>query len=338
MTGLELVDLCARDLRFEDPAHFRVGADRHALLGSTAALFDRAGEDWLTGAAAELGRQIYWSIFLGRRAPEGTAGRRSLLVQAYEEPALGRRLRDANAGQGHLDGDWALSASEGDHWLATKGGLTLFVAGAEVVAAGALAVGAKVALRFPKDRPYASKGHYTTVSDAGPPRDGELVCRIYVNTDVDLAPRILGAVSSRLRSIPHLVKVLNAPSRFERPDSLIVYLERPRFADARCELERILRGVALRPEVPAFAKPWLPGVAVAEDPFPRQSAQPSFGQHRSLIFARGIARAFVEGTKTAEGRAAAIVAELDRLELDPDRLHLNPGSTDIYPMPADGAA
>lgn len=349
MSPLELLEQIARETGF-------TAVDRCQVRGIEVLLPERLTRVadlpllWVRAAADLLGQLLYEAYYLRqplRPDPLLPAGARIRPVEGHEHPHLSRLLREANAGSGWLAESWRLLDREGTAgWRVNDGEVTLVAREDEIVPPDGdpLAPGKRVSLRFPKHLPYASLGYYIAVSDAGPARAGVAPAwRIYMNVSASAAPLMLRRVTSLLcrRGTRASLKVLNHPDAFVRPDALVLLIERDAFDGLREELGALLErsSAYLAPEVPAFTKRWMPGIALAEEPAGQRLVPISFGEHRSRLIATGIARAHdAAGMSDPPFHPAAIqrryievLSTLRKSGLDPERLYLNPGSDDIYP-------
>lgn len=347
MSTARVVDEVARELRVVSHTSFRMGEEEAPLPARLSSVADRP-EVWERAATASLGRLIYEVVYLGRTdrlrqyaAPD----ERVVPVWERESAPYGRLLRSANRGRGWLSPGWrVVRRVTGARWQVTNGEISLLATARELTStSGRLRTDLPVSLRFPGHLPYASPGFYVAVGEAGPPAAATPAVRVYVNARVESAPAVLARLTTLMRDppCPAICKVVNHPSGFGRPDSVVVFLEREAFLSLMPALERTLGRFLprLNPGIPAFAKPWMPGVALAEQPaLDAPGAAVSFGEHRSRLIARGLVRAFLTlaRSKPAERDDASLRRKLVGMALseagvDAAALYLNPGSEDLYP-------
>jgi hypothetical protein len=216
-----------------------------------------------------------------------------------------------------------------DGRVVVRDGLRLFVARGEVRPFEA-PLEAPVEVRFPADRPFASPGFFLTVSSRGPAGSPDGVARWYVAVTAASAPGLFGAMTSALEDLGarFVMKVLNDPARYPRPDAAVVYVPRsdvPRVAPAVLDVA-LARGVEREERVPSFARRLAGGLAIADDP-PSTGRPMSFGQHRCALVARGLVAAG-PGSTPAQ-RLAAVLESFAAAGIDPSRPHLNPGAPEF---------
>jgi HopA1 effector protein family len=146
--------------------------------------------------------------------------------------------------------------------------------------------------------------------------------RVYFAIKAQCAAWFLQAVTEKLeeRGANYQFKLLNHPRAYTRPDVAVLYMNRNGIEDCRWVLE-ILATVpsAFRAQTPTFARAIYRGIAVADEPPAAAGGLVSFGEHRSRIVARGLARAHAEGGLTMEQRVQAIYREFESHGLDASR-------------------
>jgi lantibiotic modifying enzyme len=127
------------------------------------------------------------------------------------------------------------------------------------------------------------------------------------------------------------MKCSTDPTKLDRTDGVVLYVAR-RFMPVVLRLIALLAPELqqrLRPAVPLFSKPLLPGLGAADDP----GTSESFGQVRSRLVADGIVDAWQQGRSSPQERYEAVLARFLRSGLSPIRPHLAPGLTDLYVLP-----
>lgn len=251
-----------------------------------------------------------------------------------EHPEFGHRLREANRGVGYTDEGWTILHVRNDTIEVVKGGIHLSARPDELWSSDrSFLPTTKVSLRFPNDRPYANPGYYTVVGNAGPPdnRSDKLV-RTYFNICPPGAPDFLATLTKALNKLrlKFLLKILNHPDAYPRSDAAVLYLRRESFTDLQPLLIEMYTASAFGNATSFFTKSLAPGIAVAEETTDEVTRQMSFGQHRSLLVAQGIARNFFSGQDSVENRYQGILNEFQTAGLDTSQPYLDTGSRDIY--------
>lgn len=244
-------------------------------------------------------------------------------------------LRVRLAGRFAWEGGWTQVDRGPTHVRAVRSGVTIRASVDECrwvdAATGTLAI------RIPADRPHASPGFFLTVGRHGAGAREALV-RTYLNLSAERAVDAFAGLVEALddQSIPFSAKLIDHLDGFDRPDTAVVYADRAlvhtvvRHARDTCARAR----GTLRPTVPAFTLPLAPGLAIAEQPLGREPGR-SFGSHRCALLASALLRP--PHRHTGRGRLDALVDALHGAGLDPARLHLNPGSPDLWLGPHPGA-
>ncbi len=299
-------------------------AGEHREFEPDTQTFTDDDEAWVSSAAEKLGRDIYLVYYLRQSIRDEWRD----AVPAYRRPSADftRQLSEANAGSGWLSQGWTIAGALGDSWLVSRDEITLAATWDKLSPNCDLQIQQSVSVRFPNAFPHASPGFYTAVSDAGPPTIKPQ--RIYINVSFENALSLFHDITCFFCShrMPAMVKILNDPARFNRPDACTVYLERPHFLKEYAQIASTFIGYPLRYEVPGFAFQWLPGVGFAEEPLSLGSSIRSFGEHRSQLIGYAIARAWKQARPSYE----TIDNALREYGLDPNRLYLNPGTRDVF--------
>jgi hypothetical protein len=169
------------------------------------------------------------------------------------------------------------------------------------------------------------------IRDADDTRDTDETVRIYWHIARAGADRLMGLTTGHLNraGIGFQLKVLGEPLRFHRTDPAVLYLARedyPRAAPLLGKLHDDLRPW-LRSTMSLLVKRLSPGVGLAEDP----GDGSSFGEHRGRLLAGVLADPEWSGFDTDAERVAFLSSRLADQGYDPDRIYLNPGSTDDFP-------
>jgi class II lanthipeptide synthase len=242
--------------------------------------------------------ELYSSFYCyGRVVP----ARRGEPLPETADPALERELIAASSGQVRRQRGWSLVRTEGDTAVVMLDGVHACV---PVDACGAEADGTVSVPLPPVIAP--SPGFLTVIGERDLEARGAYV-RVYWHVTSSGAPALTRTLTGLLnaRAVPFRLKAADHPLRYERCDAAVLYLRPDDFESLRPRLVSLGRELAsrLRPEVPAFTLPLVPGVGLAED----RSADVSFGERRCMLLAQGILTAHAE-------RAPALGAVLDRFD------------------------
>lgn len=251
-----------------------------------------------------------------------------------------KRLHESNSGTGYFDSGWFVLREESDGSLAvTKGGLRLHIERDKHLqsAEQAAVVGDSVAIRMPKN--LVQQGFYMAVGNVGSDRLAHLESRsltvcIYFNFTPEGAVALMGAITQCLneRAIPFKFKVLYNPKDYRGDDSGVLYFDKKDYEVVREVLQAVYgeNKSHFKSEVPLFTKQLAPGLAMAEEPDRKFTAQESFGMNRCQIVANGLLEAWHKGDNSPDSRMNAILQHFSLLEIDWQRPYLNAKSEDIY--------
>lgn len=236
------------------------------------------------------------------------------------DPWLVDAMSRANTGRGGWEPGWAVERLDGSEAVVASSRLRVRVPVEDCRArSGAVAPGAAVSIRLPKELPSLSPGFFTVLSEAS----GELasaasVVRVYWNIARAGAPLLIGALASPLNAqgVPFRLKVADHPFRLDRCDAAVLYLPGERFGALRETLRDVAAALTAhrRPQIPAFTLELAPGVGLAED----GGGDESFGERRCGVLADGIVRAHEQGHVRAAARLEAVSARFaeDGVQLD----------------------
>lgn len=160
-----------------------------------------------------------------------------------------------------------------------------------------------------------------------------LQTRLYFHVSPDGSAPLVAWVTRTLNAyhVPFQFKCLNHPDLYGRPDSAVLYVQKPHvtlvldlLASALPELQPYLL-----PAVPLFAQPVAPGIAFAESP---PNPTESFGTSRCGLIAQGITKA-VENGQPADTWADAVRAVFEQIGLSLEHPYRNPRSHYPYVFP-----
>jgi hypothetical protein len=294
-----------------------LGPARYAWLG-------RPGRPLTTALAAELDaparraylvaclrEELYASFYCHGRP---VAARWGEPDPGAPDPWLADALSAANCGSGTWESGWTVERVEDGHAVIAGTRLRVRVPLADCRAArGAVAPGAAVRVRIPKELPAWSPGFYTAVGDAGGPPSADGMVRVYWNVGRPGAAALVGALTTRLNraGVPFRLKVADHPYRFARCDAAVLYLGADRFRATSGALRDVAGelGGRLRSAIPAFTRRLVPGVGLAEE----FGGGQSFGERRCALLADAIVHAAELG---CTGAATRLVVVADRFAAD----------------------
>lgn len=323
-----------RECRIASPDSFH-----HAELGRVA-LQPPPADTTETEAASALTQQIWLPLYQCYHTGDPTQAFGEPMLDltpivSREDPDFGRRLREMNHDPGRYESGWRVESIEADRIRVTKAGVTLVASRNEIRAEDGIHPGLDVLVRFPGHFPYMVPGYFLAVGRDGiPHRPQTRVVRLYFNVSAAGALKLLSRLTQLLpdRCPSYAFKTLNNPRAYTRRDAAVLYLENAQYLMASDALRALcgdLKEFFASP-TPGFAKRLMPGVALAEELDHPDSTRVSFGQHRSLLVAQGLAQAFLAGQDSVEGRYRAVVKEFRTSGFDPACPYLNAGSLDHY--------
>lgn len=239
------------------------------------------------------------------------------------DPWLVSAMSRSNRGRSGWESGWTVARIEDGEVVVRSARLRARVPAGDCRARdGAVRPGAAVSVRVPTELPAASPGFYTVVGEAPVPHPrprGDV--RVYWNVGREGAPRLVGALTSRLNDAgePFRLKVADHPARLDRCDAAVLYVSGDAFAAFRDALRDVAAELQawLQPQVPAFTRELAPGVGLSEN---NPDAE-SFGSRRCALLAEGLVRAHEQGIADRVEAVAARFAEagvpIDRPYLDP---------------------
>lgn len=213
---------------------------------------------------------------------------------------------------------------------ATKGNYRRMVYAGEFVyerhKRGPVQTGDALRLLVPHEERDAQSGFYFAFGQTPGDDAIALQTRLYFHTTPTGSCQLLAWVTQTLNryAIPFQFKCLNHPDLYSRPDSAVLYLQKPHVNLVMTLLSDALPalGAHLKPTIPPFTRLIAPGVSFAESP---PNANESFGTSRCGLLAQGIANALAQG-QTASHFEPAIYALFSQIGLSFDEPYRNPDS------------
>ena len=269
---------------------------------------------------------IYTRLYLGL-AEEARAGTDRRLPSSREDGTLVAGFVDADGGRSVWEPGWRVArAVDADLELRSDlDGVLVLATAAQVRPTGA-DIGEQVLLQMPTERRHASPGFYLTGGRAG---HGSHSClRWYLNVRPPDAARVLACLIHGLdeAGLPFTVKTLNERQAPARPDAMVLYTSRDAGLAPLVRTALTDASVELRERVPAFTRQLAPGVGIADEP--AHTGTPlSFGQHRSMLLARGVIAAG-PGASRAD-RCEQVRRAFQSEGLDATRPHLSAGVAEL---------
>ncbi|MGZ6604202.1 MAG: T3SS effector HopA1 family protein [Solirubrobacteraceae bacterium] len=246
-------------------------------------------------------------------------------------------LSEANAGHGAREPGWTVVGREAGALVVTRGGLSLWVAPADVTVGNGdrLGPGASVSVLMPKELLRLSPGFYMALGDAEFPIDGSSpIVRFYWNLRSRGAPALLDVLTRALNAerLGFRLKVVSDPGRYSRCDAGVLYTRRDDYERVGHAVLRAYRTVVseLKPDTPALTRKLAPGLALAEDP---GGDAVSFGMSRCALVADAIVGAAEHGVRDPAQRLEFVRARFAQDGLALEAPYLNGGSADDYSFP-----
>lgn len=278
---------------------------------------DPTDEAWISAAEESAWHIIYRWHYL-RERPVAGPELRPLSMREREDPEFAARLVAADSSQGVFDQGWAVVSRDNGACTCEKDGLRLRVpAVAEP--------GESIVVRFPAGRRHWMPDYYSTGGGISP----QIALRVYFNVKPDWAPWLLRTVSGVFghAHTGYQFKLLNHPRHYTRPDAAVLYVGSGGI-DATITLLREIassRQPAFRARVPELTLRLEPGIALADEPPKSGRRSMSFGENRSRLLARALARAHADGSGCVE----AIQNEFALQQLDPARPYAAAGGNSL---------
>jgi hypothetical protein len=240
------------------------------------------------------------------------------------DPWLVDAMSQANTGGPRWESGWTVERVEGDEAIVS--GPRLRVRIPVVDCDGGVRAGGVVSVRMPTALPAVSPGFWSVLGEtsAGAPAAADV--RVYWNVTRGGAPALVGALTSRLNDagVRFRLKVADHPSRLERCDAAVLYLDGEGFRSVRATLSDVASALSahLRPETPAFTLAAAPGMGLAEN-----VDGESFGVRRCALLADGIVRAHELGLSGVDERVDTAIARFAEDGVPIDAPYLEPSLT-----------
>ena len=250
------------------------------------------------------------------------------------------QLSQANPGVGPFEHGWLVREVHADGGLLAErqgvcfaipaGGYSVDPPGRDGLAS--VKQGQAVLVHVPKEKRNILPGFYLALGNTDVSVDVSQTTRVYWHVRASGAAPLIAALTRALNATgtPFWLKLVNVPDAYVRSDAAVLYVPRSHYGDAEPAIASACAEVAphLRTSTSAFVKRLAAGLGVAEDP----GGGSSFGQHRSRIVAAALLGHPVLEDSVAGAAAAveAVSAHLTQAGLDPDAVHLSPGSTMDY--------
>lgn len=196
-------------------------------------------------------------------------------------------------------------------------------------------VGCGVTFCHRKESLTLQEGVYCAIGNVLPEPEDEInVLRIYFHASQESAVPIFDMMTTELNAmrVPFTLKCMTRDEDQDRSDATVLYLpasQYHRFAGLLSDLS-VFPLACLKPGVPLFTKPLHTGIGLAESP----STGESFGIHRCRLVAEGIAAAWISGSQDAVARFRSTEHRFLSEGLSLTHPYLNPGSEDVYVLPA----
>lgn len=256
----------------------------------------------------------------------------------HADPGFAQTLSSNNLTQNRWDLNWRIYAvgQNGQLYL-QKGEFQHSAMPGEYISQGTpLQPGSQVDLWIRRESFQAQPGFYFVYSETPTDSWDEFdLLRYYFHATPESVPALLRYWTTELNRlhVPFRLKTLTDPTHYSRADAMVLYFAR-RYHPLAARLalgmpEEVAAG--LRPETPLFARTLRPGIGIAEDP----NNGESFGMHRCRLTAEGVLDAWAAGLQTMDARLHAIEARFRTAQLDLDRPHLSPGSSELEDVPAE---
>jgi hypothetical protein len=340
--GLEELDAVFRAVRILDSSSIALGDEPPVPVNARGAQPQPGGHisqpaDLLVAALVEM---LYMRCYARPLESPSRPDPRANLAE--EDPEFADSLARANQSQDRWDPCWQVLTLDPSGWVhVQKGQRIRSVAPGQYVLAEAASMGPQpgslVHLKAPGGSHQFQPGFFVAFGETlGHETDDYDTVRIYFNVTAAAAPLLVKTLTHELNHlcVPFRLKCMNHPADYVRADAAVVYVALRYFqitAQIVSCLPESLTGRFVSGS-PLFAKKLGPGISLAEDPRTGES----FGQHRCRLVAEGLVDAWHEGRQDPRHRLQSVERRFRSSGLDLQRPYLNPGSVDVYTLPAAG--
>jgi hypothetical protein len=246
------------------------------------------------------------------------------------------KLRKANKSTGYYIPGWLVLSKLNGCYIVSKNGIKLFVNPTRHFKRNDLSakIGDTVAIKFPNERIFSSRGYYVAISNEGMPSNNQQIVRLYLHLKPFHAVYMLSVFTrqfSRVSRIPFIYKTLLDPQDYKRRDSAVMYFNKNDFF---CVMSFTKKFRAIQPSLflrgtPLFTKRLSEGISVAEEPLKKKGTE-SFGQHRCRIVSEGIFKAYRNNIFNKHEILNLIIGNLSKWKVNIKYPFLNERSVDIY--------
>jgi HopA1 effector protein family len=244
------------------------------------------------------------------------------------------QLHASNIGQGFFDPGWWVTGETDGLLAVRKDDLTLYVERhLHLQSAEQSAVmGEAIAIKMPPNR--LKSGCYIAIGDAGLVEKNDTLINIYFNLRSEGAAPVMQSLTQHLNAlqIPFTFQVPYDPLGYDRYDSGILHCAKSDYGMMRSALSTLYaeHRSHFRAETPLFTKRLAPGLAVAEEPSQKFSAQEDFGLNRCQILTNGLLLADRQGEQSAEMKLVMIFNQMYEHRIAPEFAYLDEDGEDIY--------
>jgi HopA1 effector protein family len=245
------------------------------------------------------------------------------------------QLHESNCGQGFFDPGWCVMGEMDGLLAVRKEDLTLYVERYLHLnpSEQSAVMGDAISIKMPPNR--LKSGCYLAVSDVGlVEKSNTPTINIYFNLRPEGAAPVMHSLTQHLNAlqIPFTFQVPYDPLSYDRYDSGILHCAKSDYGVMRSALSAIYteNSSYCREETPLFTKQLAPGVAVAEEPSHKFSAQEDFGLNRCQILTNGLLMADRQGEYTSEMKMVMILNQMYEHRIAPEFAYLDGDGEDIY--------
>jgi hypothetical protein len=272
------------------------------------------------------------------------SGSRTHPTEAIDQPLANNRawginldffttLHESNSGVGFGDPDWVVTGQDDDGLVAVqKQELTLYLIPDQHLdpVEQSTAIGTTVTVKMPRNR--LQNGYYIAVGNTGLMEPEKTQVNIFFNLVAEGAAPVMQRLTTHLNTlqVPFTFKLPYDPVDYDRQDTATLCFPKSQYPLVWQALNAVYQQERshFRAAIPFCTRLLAPGIALAEEPDSKFSAQETFGTHRCQLIANGLLEA--QGEVAIEFRLVAILNQFYEAALELEYAHLNAGSEDIY--------